>query len=88
MPAPRPPVDPGGLMEFSVVFTDRALNHMSQAFQQVMRDISALLREVYAAHAVAVVPGCSRLTQQCGRRRRHSIARVRSNWFWAALSPR
>ncbi|WP_299424217.1 aminotransferase class V-fold PLP-dependent enzyme [uncultured Shimia sp.] len=50
-------VDPGGLSEFSVVFTDRSLNHMSKAFQQVMRDISGLLKEVYNADAVALVPG-------------------------------
>lgn len=50
-------VDPEGLMEFSVVFTDRSLNHMSQKFQQVMRDISAIAREVYNAQAVALVPG-------------------------------
>ena len=53
----RSDIDPGGLEEFSVVFTDRSLNHMSAAFQQVMRDISATLREVYAADAVALVPG-------------------------------
>lgn len=52
-----PAVDPDGLLEFSVVFTDRALNHMSLQFQQVMRDISATLKAVYNAHAVAVVPG-------------------------------
>ena len=51
------PVDPDGLMEFSVVFTDRSLNSMSKAFQQVMRDCSAMLKEVYAADAVAIVPG-------------------------------
>lgn len=50
-------VDPEGLIEFSVVFTDRSLNHMSQKFQQVMRDISAIAREVYNAQAVALVPG-------------------------------
>ncbi len=52
-----PPVDPDGLMEFSVVFTDRSLNHMSQQFQQVMRDISATLKDVYNADATIVVPG-------------------------------
>lgn len=50
-------VDPGGLSEFSVVFTDRSLNHMSQNFQQVMRDISSMLKEVYNADGVALVPG-------------------------------
>ena len=52
-------IDEGGLDEFSVVFTDRSLNHMSKRFQGVMRDISTGLREVYAAAAVAVVPGAA-----------------------------
>jgi aspartate aminotransferase-like enzyme len=50
-------VDPDGLLEFSVVFTDRSLNHMSAAFQTVMRDVSATLKKVYGAHSVAIVPG-------------------------------
>jgi aspartate aminotransferase-like enzyme len=58
MPAnPISTVDPDGLLEFSVVFTDRSLNHMSAAFQVVMRDISATLKKAYGAHAVAIVPG-------------------------------
>ncbi|RQP07208.1 MAG: alanine--glyoxylate aminotransferase family protein [Paracoccus sp. BP8] len=57
MPGLRPDVDPEGLQEFSVVFTDRSLNHMSQKFQDAMREISAMLREVYGAEAVALVPG-------------------------------
>jgi len=57
MPGFRSTVDPDGLQEFSVVFTDRSLNHMSAKFQAVMRDISATLREVYAASGVALVPG-------------------------------
>lgn len=57
MPGLRPDIDPDGLQEFSVVFTDRSLNHMSQKFQAAMRDISATLREVYGAEAVALVPG-------------------------------
>ncbi len=52
-----PAVDPDGLLEYSVVFTDRALNHMSKAFQQVMRDISSTLKQVYNADAAVVVPG-------------------------------
>ncbi len=52
-----PAIDPDGLLEYSVVFTDRSLNHMSARFQGVMRDIAARLREVYAADAVAIVPG-------------------------------
>ena len=54
---PHAHIDPEGLQEFSVVFTDRSLNHMSARFQQVMRDVSSLLREVYRGSAVALVPG-------------------------------
>jgi alanine-glyoxylate transaminase / serine-glyoxylate transaminase / serine-pyruvate transaminase len=50
-------VDPDGLLEYSVVFTERSLNHMSGRFQQVMRDISSTLRTTYNADAVVVVPG-------------------------------
>ena len=57
MPGLLPDVDPDGLLEFSVVFTDRSLNHMSQTFQRVMNDISSTLRRVYNADAVVVVPG-------------------------------
>ena len=57
MSALRTDIDPDGLLEFSVVFTDRSLNHMSAAFQHVMRDISSMLREVYNADAIALVPG-------------------------------
>jgi len=57
MTALRNDIDPDGLLEFSVVFTDRSLNHMSAAFQEVMRDISGTLKEVYNADAVALVPG-------------------------------
>ncbi len=57
MPGLRPEVDPNGLLEFSVVFTDRSLNHMSQSFQGVMRDIHATLCEVYGADRAVVVPG-------------------------------
>ncbi|MGV6808003.1 MAG: aminotransferase class V-fold PLP-dependent enzyme [bacterium] len=57
MPGLLADIDPNGLMEFSVVFTDRSLNHMSQEFQSVMRDISANLKSVYNSEAVVVVPG-------------------------------
>lgn len=52
-----PQIDPDGLLEYSVVFTDRSLNHMSKAFQQVMNDISSTLKDVYNADGVVVVPG-------------------------------
>ena len=55
--SPRSAVDPDGLREFSVVFTERSLNHMSQTFQQVMREISATLKQTYHADGVALVPG-------------------------------
>ncbi|HEY6814595.1 MAG TPA: aminotransferase class V-fold PLP-dependent enzyme [Croceibacterium sp.] len=57
MPALRPDIDPEGLLEYSVVFTDRSLNHMSQTFQQVMREIHATLCDAYGAHRAVVVPG-------------------------------
>lgn len=57
MPGLNPNVDPDGLLEYSVVFTDRSLNHMSKAFQGVMRDISTSLKKVYNAHSMALVPG-------------------------------
>ena len=57
MPGLNPAIDPDGLLEFSVVFTDRSLNHMSQRFQQAMREIHAGLTEVYGAARAVVVPG-------------------------------
>ena len=54
---PRPDVDPGGLLEYSVVFTDLSLNHMSKRFVAVMQDIVDVLRTTYRAETVAVVPG-------------------------------
>ena len=57
MPGLLPQIDPDGLLEYSVVFTDRSLNHMSSTFQGVMNDISATLKKVYEAEAVVVVPG-------------------------------
>ena len=84
MPALLPHVDPDGLEEFSVVFTDRSLNHMSQAFQGVMRDISGLLREVYKADAVALVPGGGTYGMEAVARQfaagRKALV-VRNGWF-------
>ncbi len=57
MPGLLPDTDPNGLLEYSVVFTDRSLNHMSKSFQGVMNDISSTLKQVYNANAVVVVPG-------------------------------
>ncbi|MEO8410701.1 MAG: alanine--glyoxylate aminotransferase family protein, partial [Propionivibrio sp.] len=57
MPGLLPNVDPDGLLEYSVVYTDRALNHMSAAFQGAMRDVSRVLTQVYNARSAIVVPG-------------------------------
>ncbi|RKT77253.1 aspartate aminotransferase-like enzyme [Terracoccus luteus] len=54
---PRPEIDPDGLLEYSVVFTDRSLNHMSRRFVGVMQDLTGMLRTAYRADTVAVVPG-------------------------------
>ena len=82
--APVSPVDPDGLMEFSVVFTDRSLNHMSKLFQGVMRDLSAGLKEVYGADAVAVVPGGGTYAMEAVARQfgggAHALV-VRNGWF-------
>jgi aspartate aminotransferase-like enzyme len=84
MAALHPEIDPNGLEEFSVVFTDRSLNHMSAKFQGVMREISTTLREVYNAEAVAVVPGggtygMEAVARQFGRGARVLV--VRNGWF-------
>jgi aspartate aminotransferase-like enzyme len=84
MPALLPNIDPDGLEEFSVVFTDRSLNHMSKQFQQVMRDISAMLKEVYNADAVALVPGGGSYAMESVARQFASGKRaliVRNGWF-------
>ena len=57
MPGLLTDVDPNGLLEYSVVFTDRSLNHMSKSFQKVMTDISQNLKSVYNAESVIVIPG-------------------------------
>ncbi len=78
------PVDPDGLMEFSVVFTDRSLNHMSQQFQQVMRDISAILKDVYNADAAVVVPGGGTYGMEAVARQfatGNKALVVRNGWF-------
>ncbi|MCB4456380.1 aminotransferase class V-fold PLP-dependent enzyme [Leisingera sp. McT4-56] len=77
-------VDPQGLDEFSVVFTDRSLNHMSKAFQQVMLDINAMLKEVYNAEAVALVPGGGTYAMEAVARqyaRGANALVVRNGWF-------
>lgn len=79
-----PAVDPDGLLEYSVVFTDRALNHMSQLFQQVMRDISSTLKQVYQAEAAVVVPGGGTFAMEAVARQFATDRKclvVRNGWF-------
>ena len=84
MNALLPDVDPDGLLEYSVVFTDRSLNHMSKAFQQVMRDISETLKGVYAADHVALVPGGGTYAMEAVARMFSGGERalvIRNGWF-------
>lgn len=77
-------VDPDGLREFSVVFTDRSLNSMSKAFQGVMTDISSMLKEVYNADSVALIPGGGTFGMEAVARQFASGKRalvVRNGWF-------
>jgi len=84
MPSLRPEVDPDGLLEYSVVFTDRALNHMSLRFQGVMRDISAVLKEAYRAPAAIVVPGSGTFGMEAVARQfatGRKVLVLRNGWF-------
>lgn len=79
-----PSVDPEGLVEYSVVYTDRSLNHMSQTFQGVMNNISSTLKKVYNAQAVAVVPGSGTFGMEAVARQfagdRQCLV-IRNGWF-------
>ena len=84
MPGLLPLVDPDGLLEFSVVYTDRALNHMSKRFQQVMKDISATLKEVYRAKSAVVVPGSGTFGMEAVARQfatGRKVLVIRNGWF-------
>ena len=84
MPGLLPLIDPDGLLEFSVVYTDRALNHMSQRFQGVMRDISRMLKEVYQADSVALIPGSGTFGMEAVARQfaaDKAVMVVRNGWF-------
>jgi aspartate aminotransferase-like enzyme len=84
MPGLLPNVDPDGLLEFSVVYTDRALNHMSRKFQRVMQDVSGVLREAYGARSAVVVPGSGTFGMEAVARQfatdRHCLV-IRNGWF-------
>ncbi len=84
MPGLLPNVDPDGLLEYSVVYTDRALNHMSARFRGVMTDISAILKEVYHAKAAVLVPGSGTFgMESVARQFAHGkkVLVIRNGWF-------
>lgn len=84
MPGLLPAVDPDGLLEYSVVYTDRALNHMSVKFQRAMSDISQLLKSVYGARSTVIVPGSGTFGMEAVARQfatGQKIVVVRNGWF-------
>ena len=84
MPGLLPHVDPDGLLEFSVVYTDRSLNHMSEAFKGVITDISKILKEVYNAKSALVVPGSGTYGMEAAARQfatGRKCAVIRNGWF-------
>ena len=84
MPSLLPNVDPQGLLEYSVVYTDRALNHMSQSFQGVMKDVSRVLKQVYNAKAAVVVPGSGTFGMEAVARQfatDRKVMVIRNGWF-------
>ncbi|MDP2825945.1 MAG: alanine--glyoxylate aminotransferase family protein [Sulfuritalea sp.] len=84
MPALLPQPDPEGLLEYSVVYTDRALNHMSQRFQGVMKDISRILKTVYNAKSAIVVPGSGTFGMEAVARQFATDKKclvIRNGWF-------
>lgn len=84
MPGLLPNVDPDGLLEFSVVYTDRALNHMSRSFQGVMTDISSILKEVYNARSAVLVPGSGTFGMESVARQfagGKDVVILRNGWF-------
>ncbi len=84
MPGLLPNVDPEGLLEYSVVYTDRALNHMSENFQAVMRGVSAILKSVYSARSAVVIPGSGSFGMEAVARQfaggQHCMV-LRNGWF-------
>ncbi len=84
MPGLLPNVDPDGLLEFSVVYTDRSLNHMSKAFMGVINDISSILKEVYNAKSAVVVPGSGTYGMEAVARQFATDRKclvIRNGWF-------
>jgi aspartate aminotransferase-like enzyme len=84
MPGLLPNIDPDGLLEYSVVYTDRSLNHMSNSFQSVMNEVSTSLKKVYNAEAVVLVPGGGTYAMEAVARQfatDKSCLVLRNGWF-------
>ncbi len=84
MPGLLPNIDPDGLLEYSVVYTDRSLNHMSNSFQSVMNEVSTSLKKVYSAEAVVLVPGGGTYAMEAVARQfatDKSCLVLRNGWF-------
>lgn len=84
MSALLPQPDPHGLLEYSVVYTDRALNHMSQRFQRVMKDISRIVKSVYSAKSAVIVPGSGTFGMEAVARQFATDKKcmvIRNGWF-------
>jgi aspartate aminotransferase-like enzyme len=84
MPGLLPNVDPDGLLEFSVVYTDRSLNHMSEEFKKVMVDISSILKDAYNASSAVIVPGSGTFGMESVARQfanNQKCLVLRNGWF-------
>jgi len=84
MPGLLPNVDPDGLLEFSVVYTDRSLNHMSEEFKRVMVDISSVLKDAYNASSAVIVPGSGTFGMEAVARQfanKQKCLVLRNGWF-------
>ena len=84
MPGLLPNVDPDGLLEFSVVYTDRSLNHMSEEFKKVMVDISSVLKDAYNASSAVIVPGSGTFGMEAVARQfanNEKCLVLRNGWF-------
>ena len=84
MPGLLPNVDPDGLLEFSVVYTDRSLNHMSEEFKRVMVDISSVLKDAYNASSAVIVPGSGTFGMEAVARQfanQEKCLVLRNGWF-------
>ncbi|WP_048306201.1 aminotransferase class V-fold PLP-dependent enzyme [Halomonas sp. PR-M31] len=84
MPGLRPDVDPNGLLEYSVVYSDRSLNHMSKAFQNVVNDVLGMLKDVYSAHSAILMPGSGTFGMEAVARQfaqDRKVLVIRNGWF-------